>query len=130
MDQTSRGVSIDVWSFVPCNHFHQSQRVPILIGRWTASTQRFSNQWPLKALNNTASHSPVHPHIHPFILTFTHWRRSQPRRATASWSGAVRVRRLAQGHLDTQLGGAGWHALCLQWLYRNGEAHTAIGHVL
>ena len=26
---------------------------------------------------------------------------------TASWSGAVRVRRLAQGHLDTPLGGAG-----------------------
>ena len=46
------------------------------------------------------------PHIHPFMHTVTHRRRSQPRRATASWSGAVRVRRLAQGHLDT-LGEAG-----------------------
>ena len=47
------------------------------------------------------------PLIHSFMHTFTHRRRSQPRRATASWSGAVRVRRLAQGHLHTQLGGAG-----------------------
>ena len=30
-----------------------------------------------------------------------------PRKATASSPGAVRVRRLAQGHLNTQLGGAG-----------------------
>ena len=26
--------------------------------------QSFSNQWPLKALYDTASHSPVHTHIH------------------------------------------------------------------
>ena len=40
--------------------------------------------------------------------TFTHqWRRRHPCKATASWSGAVRVRCLAQGHLDYQLGGAG-----------------------
>ena len=42
--------------------------------------------------------------LQPFIHTFTHQRRSQPRRAPASSSGAVRC--LAQGHLDTQLGGA------------------------
>ena len=30
-----------------------------------------------------------------------------PRKTTASSSGAVRVRGLAQGHLDTQLAGAG-----------------------
>ena len=48
---------------------------------------------------------PRFSNIHPFIMhTFTHRRRCQPRRATASWSGAVRVRCLAQGHLDTQLG--------------------------
>ena len=40
------------------------------------------------------------PNIHPF----THRRRGK---ATASLSGEVRVRRLAQGHLDTQLGGSG-----------------------
>ena len=40
--------------------------------------------------------------IHPFMYTFTHRRRCQPCRATASSSGAVRVRRLAQGHLDTR----------------------------
>ena len=39
--------------------------------------------------------------------TFAHRRRSQPRKATISTSGAVRARRLAQGHLDTQSGGAG-----------------------
>ena len=48
------------------------------------------------------------PDIHLFTRTLTHRRRRrQPRRATASPSGAVRVRRLALGHLDTQLGGAG-----------------------
>ena len=45
--------------------------------------------------------------IHPFMHTFTQRQRSQPRRATASWSGAIRVRRLAQGHHETRLGGAG-----------------------
>ena len=44
--------------------------------------------------------------LQPFIHTFTHRRRSQPLRVTASSSGAVRVRRLAQRHLNTQLGGA------------------------
>ena len=33
--------------------------------------------------------------------TFTHQRRSQSRRATASLSGEVKVRCLAEGHLDT-----------------------------
>ena len=42
-----------------------------------------------------------------FIHTFKHRRQSQPHRATASLSGAVMVRRLSQGHLDTQLVGAG-----------------------
>ena len=39
--------------------------------------------------------------VHPF----THRGRSQPRKAAASSSGALRVRCHAQGHLDTQLGG-------------------------
>ena len=43
------------------------------------------------------------PNIHPF----THRRRCQPCKATASSSGAVRGRCLTQGHLDTKLGGAG-----------------------
>ena len=42
--------------------------------------------------------------LQPFIHTK---QRSQPRRATASSSETVRVRRFAQGHLDAQLGGAG-----------------------
>ena len=50
--------------------------------------QRFSYRRPLKALYNVA-------HIHPFIHTFTHRRRCQPRRVTASSSGAVRVSSLA-----------------------------------
>ena len=42
------------------------------------------------------------PNIHPsFMHTFTHRQRGRARRATASWSGAGRVRHLAQGHLDT-----------------------------
>ena len=59
----------------------------------------------------TSGHSKrltILPHIHPFIHTFTHRPRSQPRKATASSSGAVKVRCLAQGHLDTlALGRAG-----------------------
>ena len=42
-----------------------------------------------------------------FLHTFTHQRRCQPCKATASSSGAVRVRCLAQGHLDTRRGWAG-----------------------
>ena len=38
--------------------------------------------------------------------SFTHRRRSQPSRSAASSSRAVRLRCLAQGRLDTQLGGA------------------------
>ena len=48
----------------------------------------------LKALYNYCQHSSIHAHIH-----------SHSCKATASWSGAVRVRCLAQGHLNT-LGGA------------------------
>jgi len=44
------------------------------------------------------------PHIHPFI----HRRRCQTCKVTTNTSGAGRVRwRLAQGHLDTLLGGGG-----------------------
>ena len=64
--------------------------------KWPVFIYRFSNHWPPKVLYNIASHSPL-----------THRRRSQPCKATASSSGAVRVRCLAQGHLNTQLGGAG-----------------------
>ena len=46
------------------------------------------------------------PNIHPFMHTFTD-RRCRPLKATASSSGTVRVRCLAQGHLDTPLVGAG-----------------------
>ena len=58
----------------------------------------------------TSSHSKrftIVPSIHPFMLTFTHRRWCQQCRAAASSSGAVTVMCLAQGHLDTQLGGAG-----------------------
>ena len=41
------------------------------------------------------------PNIHPFMNTFTPQRFSQPSKATASSSGAVRVRFLAQGHLSS-----------------------------
>ena len=49
----------------------------------------------------------IFPIIHPFMHTFIHQRRSQPCKVTDSKPGAVRGRRLAQGHLDTQRGGAG-----------------------
>jgi hypothetical protein len=49
-----------------------------------------------------SKHFTVSPHIHPFKHTFTHRRRSEPRKATVSSSGAVRVKCLAQEHIDTQ----------------------------
>ena len=48
----------------------------------------------------------IQSNLQPFTHTFTHRRQSQPRRVTDSVSGAVRMWCLAQGHLDTQLGGA------------------------
>ena len=68
--------------------------------KWTAFIKRFSNHWPPKALYNIASHWT-------FTHTFTHQRRSRPCKATASSSGAIRVSCFAQGHLNTQLRGAG-----------------------
>ena len=50
-----------------------------------------------------SKHFTIWPNIHPFTHTFTH----QPCKATASSSVAIRLRCLAHGHLDTQLGGAG-----------------------
>ena len=48
------------------------------------------------------------PHIHPFMQTFTHWRQSQPCKATASLSGACPFSGHcsfcpSKGHLDTHL---------------------------
>ena len=60
----------------------------------------FLNSGPSKSL-------PILPLIHPFMHTFTHPRRCQQCEVTASWSGAVRMRCPAQGHLDTRLGGDG-----------------------
>ena len=45
--------------------------------------------------------------VHPFVHTFAQQRKCKAGKVTASSSGTVRVRRLAQGHLDTRLGGAG-----------------------
>ena len=47
-------------------------------------------------------------HVRVFMHAFTLRRPCQPGTATASWSGAVGVRRrVAQGHLDARPGGAG-----------------------
>ena len=52
----------------------------------------------------TSGHSKrfiILPSIHPLMHTFTHRRRCQLCKATASSLGAVKVRCIAQGHLDT-----------------------------
>ena len=66
---------------------------------YPASTQTYSLVYKLhiSAFSLTIGHPkrfPILPHNHPFIHKFTHRRWSQPPRVTASWSGAVRVRRL------------------------------------
>ena len=45
--------------------------------------------------------------IHRLIHKLTHRRQSQPCKVTGSSSGAVRIRCHAQGHINTELGGAG-----------------------
>jgi hypothetical protein len=45
--------------------------------------------------------------LHRLIHTLTHQRQSQQCKATASSSGAGRIKCLAQAHINTQLGGAG-----------------------
>ena len=50
-----------------------------------------------------SKHLTKSPQIHPLTHRFTHRRQSQPLKATASSSRAVRVRRLAQGHHGSTL---------------------------
>ena len=57
-------------------------------------------QWPLKALYNMASPSPIHAHIHTPTAVSAMQGNSQLVRNS---QGEV----FAQGHLDPQLGGAG-----------------------
>ena len=55
----------------------------------------------------TSGHSQcftILPNIQPFMHTFTHRRRCQPCKATASSLRAVRVRCVAQGPVDTRAG--------------------------
>jgi len=44
-----------------------------MIGKWTAFISRFSDPWPLKALNTiNGSHSPIHTRIHaPMVVVAT-----------------------------------------------------------
>ena len=84
----------------PSHAQHCSSQKGFVNGKQTAFIQRFSNHWPLKALYIIAQHSPIHSHVHtPTVESTT--------QGDSQLTGAVRVRRLAQGHLVTQLGGAG-----------------------
>ena len=74
-----------------------SEYIFVLLIKILSTFQKLVNSLHLCRPFQTSGHSKPFttlPHIHPFTHTFTHRRRSQPRRATASWSGAVRVRRL------------------------------------
>ena len=69
-------------------------------GQRTAFMQRFSNQRPLKAFYNhclTFTHACTHSHTDGG---------RQNRKAAARPSGAVRLRRLARGNLDTRSRGS------------------------
>ena len=52
----------------------------------------------------TSKRFTIFSNIHPFMHPFTHRLRCRPCKATDSTSGAVRMRCLAQGHLDTRTG--------------------------
>ena len=86
------------WTRPPCLLTHVREQKSPLHGERTAFTSHVSDQWPLKALCNTASHSPIHAH------TYTH---THTQTTTASWSGAVSVWASRSGDTTTltQLGG-------------------------
>ena len=69
----------------------------------------------------------IQRNLQPFIHTFTHRRRSRPLMATEGGflplSGAVRVRCLAQGHLDTR--DQTWNHLVTNQLALPPEPHAA-----
>ena len=75
---------------------HITAHTLLIYGQRTAFIQPFSNQWPIKALYNFASHSPVHAHIH-----------TPTAEESATQGDSQLFWLLAQGHLDTPLGGAG-----------------------
>ena len=76
------------------NLVHQSSPRP--------GTLIYACQEKEKKAQGTQAHSrPNTRNDHSHNNTFTHRRRSLPCKATDSSSGAVRVRCLAQGHLDT-----------------------------
>ena len=88
---------------------------------WTAFIQRFSTQWPLKVLYNTASRSPVHAHIHTPMAE-----ESATQGVRSGQGEGVSLR----GHLDTRLGGAGDRTSNLQVTSRPAlppEPHAAPG---
>ena len=66
-----------------------------------------SNEFDTTLVNGKCALQYWIHNINLFKQTLTHRRRCQSRKVTASSSGAIRVRRLAQQHLDTRLGGAG-----------------------
>ena len=65
--------------------------------KWTAFIQRFLSSGHSKCFTIIAWHPPIHTRMYSPTAC----------RATASSSGAVGVRCLAQGHLNKQLGGEG-----------------------
>ena len=66
----------------------------------------FKSQCPQPSCRHPWARLTVNGCIY-FTRSYTHRQRCQPRKATASSSGALTVRCLAQGQLDIQLGGAG-----------------------
>ena len=80
---------------------HVSDMITSFVNGKCTAFIRFYNQWPLKVLYNIAKHSPIHTHIHTPTAESAMQGDSQ---LAGSSQGEVGC--LAQGHLDTQLGGA------------------------
>ena len=82
---------------------------------WVMSKYRLNiphsfTQWSIRSggdIGNIISTQSALQYCLTITHSFTHSQQCQPCKAPASSSGAVRVRYLAHGHLDTQLGGAG-----------------------
>ena len=90
-------------SLAPCTWLHCC----IVNDKLTAFIDHFSDQWLFKIL----------PNLHPLMHKFTPRRRCQPCKETASSSGAVRVRCLTKGHLDTHTHSTAWATAVYKYLF-------------
>ena len=100
-------VVVNYWYLQPCNKI--MRQGPACRGYFFQIMRGLYTLSLTCGTTSTNSQHPLYTESADLLIchSFTHRRRGRPCKATASSSGAVRVRCLAEGQLDTQLGGCG-----------------------